>query len=271
MKKQHAENVYGSKLDAKKDIAAMLWPTLGATALYLLPVVLISAALVAVCGGTDTEAISKLSDQQLMTYLGVYLLAHFFIVQPLYYGLTQFYALQRAGARPSVSTVTMCLTSFRLYFRALRLTLVILLFSVLWAIPLAIVCGAGFALYYYVLPGGFGWFVCIEIIIIAMIAYLSAVMRYHCAYALITEQPELGCWAAVRQTARKFRGHNGEMLSLMVSFMLWYILTVMIGGLLLIILCPYVLLSVYHLFDRIRGVQIKVMPKETQQDESKGE
>ncbi|MDO5784463.1 MAG: DUF975 family protein [Eubacteriales bacterium] len=271
MKKQHAENVFGSKLAAKKDIAAMLWPTLGATVLFLLPIVLISAALTAACGGASVEAVSKLSARQMLTYLGVYVLAHFFIVQPLYYGLTQFYALQRAGARPSVSTVTMCLSSFRLYFRSLRLALVILLFSVLWTIPLVIACSAGFALYRYVLPNGFGWFVCLEIVIVALVAYLCMVMRYHCAYALMTEQPDLGCWEAVCLAARKFRGHNREMFSLTVSFMFWFIMTALIGGLLLVIVCPYFLLSVYHLFDRIRCVQIKIVRRETQQDGTKEE
>lgn len=271
MKRQHAENVIGSKQAAKQDIAAMLWSTLGATGLFLLPMALISVALATACGGASMEAVSKLSAGQLWTYLSIYVLAHFLIVQPLYYGLTQFYALQRAGAHPSVITVTMCLTSLWLYLRSLRLTLVIALFSMLWAIPLVIVCGAGFALHWYVLPGGLGWFLCIEIMIVALVGYVCMVMRYHCAYALLVEQPKLGCWAAVRLAARKFRGHNREMFSLTVSFMVWYILTAIVGGLLLLILCPYFLLSVYHLFDRIRGVQIKVVRQKPQQDGTKRE
>ena len=262
MKNQQANRVFSSKQAAKKDIAGMLWPTLGATALFLLPMALISAALAAACGGVDMEAVSKLTDKQVATYLAAYFLAHLFLVQPLYCGLTQFYALQRAGVRPSVSTVTVCLSSFREYVRSLQLALVIWLFTVLWSIPLAIACGAGFALYTFLLPNGFGMFLCIEIVLLSLIAYISKMMQYHCAYALVMEQPDMGCWEAVRLAARKFRGHSGEMFRLTASFTLWFLMTVLIGGILLIIVFPYFLLSVYHLFDRVRGVQIKVVQQE---------
>lgn len=269
MNKRQADYVLGSKQAAKKDIAALLWPTLGATGLFLLPIVLLSAALLAACGGASLEALSELSARQIWTYIAIYLLANFLIVQPLYYGLTQFYALQRAGGRTSAFNVTVCLTSFQLYFRSLRMALVVGLFSVLWLIPFGMLCGAGVALYRYILPNNLGWFLCIEIIIVAMVGYVCMVMRYHCAYALLVEQPKLGSWAAVRQAVDKFHGHNREMFSLVASFMIWYLLTVMFGSLLLLVLCPYFLLSVYHLFDRIRGVELKVVTRRIPEDEKK--
>ena len=44
----------------------------------------------------------------------------------------------------------------------------------------------------------------------------------------------------------------------MLSFLFWMILSVVFGGLLLIVVCPYFLLALYHLFDHIRGVEIRV-------------
>lgn len=263
MGRQHADNVFGSKLAAKQDIAAMLWPTLGATLLYFIPVILLSTALNAVCGGLDQNILDSLTYEQLLIYLGVYLLAQLLIVKPLYYGLTQFYALRRAGARPSVSTVTMCLASARMYGRSICLALTIALFSLLWAVPLVGACGVG-VLVYGLIPNGFGYFLCFEIMVFAVVVYACMVLRYHCAYALLTEQPKLGCWRAVRMSAKKFRGHKRELVSLIVSFFLWFLLAALTGGLLMIVLCPYFLLSVYHLFDRVRGVQIKVVPKKAE-------
>lgn len=262
MRRQHAENVFGSKIEAKQDIAAMLWPTIGATALYLLPMGLLSAALAAVCGGVDTGEISKIPMERLLIYVGIYLLAHLFIIQPLYYGLTQFYALRRAGARPAVSTVTIALSSLRLYCRSIRLSLTIILFSVLWAIPAAGVCVISLLGYQYVIPNNFGWFLCIEVMLVTAAGYACMVLRYHCAYALITEQPMIGCWKAVRLAAQKFRGHKSELFSLIISFIFLFMIAVLFSGIILIILCPYFLLSLYHLFDRVRGVQIQAFKSE---------
>lgn len=50
----------------------------------------------------------------------------------------------------------------------------------------------------------------------------------------------------------------GSSFYLMLSFLFWMILSVVFGGLLLIVVCPYFLLALYHLFDRIRGVEIRV-------------
>ena len=97
MGKQHADNVFGSKLAAKQDIAASLWPTLGATLLYLVPGMLLSLVFRTAC--FDAEgALRELSDVRLLAYAGAYLLATLLIDKPLYFGLTQFYALRRAGA-----------------------------------------------------------------------------------------------------------------------------------------------------------------------------
>ena len=255
---QHIYNVWRSKQAAKQDIAAMFLPTLGVTALFLLPAALIFAVFALVCG-TDMDAIRQLSDRQLLTCLGVYLLAQLLIVQPLYYGLMQFYALLRGGVRPSMCAVMLCLASFDQYARALRLSLSILLFAVLWAIPLAVACGAGCALYAVVLPNGFGMFLCIEIILLALTAYIAKIMQYHCAYSLMIERPDLSCWKAVRLCADTFRGHNRAMFRLTASFLLWFLVTIWFGGVPLIFVCPYFLLSVFHLFDRVRGIRIKIV------------
>lgn len=257
-KQQHAINVVGSKLAAKQDLFEMLWPTLGATLLFFAPYFLLSVAMRLACYGTGTELLEGLTRTQLLGYLAVYAVANLLIVQPLYYGVMQFYALRRAGGHPPITMVTMCLSSWRLYLKSIRMALVILLFSVLWLIPVAVVFIAAYALHVYVLPTSFGRFLFLEIVIISAAAYVSMILQYHCGYALMMEQPGLGCWKAVRMAVRKFKGHRGEMFSLLVSFFFWIALTIVLGGFLVVVLCPYFMLALLHLFDRVRGVQIKL-------------
>lgn len=252
-----ANNVFDSKMAAKQDIAAMLLPTLGATILYFLPVVLLSIGFSAVCGTFDPTVLENLTAVQVLLYTGIYLLAKLLITQPLYYGLTQFYALRRGGARPSVTTVTMCFSSIQLYGVAIRMTLIIALFTLLWSIPAIGLCAAAYGIYHF-LPGTMGWFVAYELLIVTGLLFLCTISRYHCAYALLIEQPSLGCWKAVRKAAQQFRGHKRDVLSLILSFFHWFFLAVLTNGFLLILVYPYYLLSLYHLFDRIRGVKIKV-------------
>lgn len=257
MANQTAENVFNSKLAARKDMAEMLWPTLGATLLYFLPLALLSVAFSAVSGAFDESIAKSLTNVRLLQYLGIYLLAELLITQPIYFGLTQFYALRRAGARPSMSMVTICFSSLRLYGKAILMTLTIAVFTVLWSIPAAAVCAAGYGIY-LLLPNTLGWFLFYELAILAVIFVAGMISRYHCAYALLIEQPELSCWKAVRLAAQQFSGHKREVFSLLLSFFLWFLLSVLTSGILMIIVCPYYLLSLFHLFDRVRGVQIKV-------------
>ncbi|MDO4286610.1 MAG: DUF975 family protein [Eubacteriales bacterium] len=260
-KQQHAINVVGSKLAAKQDLIEMLWPTLGATLLFFAPYFLLSTAMRLACYGTGTELLDGLTQTQLLKYLAVYAAANLLLVQPLYYGVMQFYALRRAGGHPPITMVTMCLSSWRLYLKSIRMALVLLLFSVLWLIPAAVVSIAAYALYVYVLTTSFGKFLFLEIVILSAAAYISMILQYHCGYALMMEQPGLGCWKAVRTAAKKFRGHQGEVFSLLVSFFFWIVLTIVLGGFLIVVLCPYFMLALFHLFDRIRGVRIKLAEK----------
>lgn len=261
MERQHADDVFGSKLAAKQDIAASLWPTLGATLMYLIPGVLLSLAFRIACFDAD-GALRELSNMRLLAYVGAYLLATLLVDKPLYFGLTQFYVLRRAGAYPAASMVTMCFSSGKLYAKSIRLALALTLFSVLWVLPLtAVAAGAVYGLS-LLLPNYFGLLLSWEIMIVAALVYGCIVVRYQCAYTLLAERKEIGCWRAVRMSAKIFRGHTREVFHLLISFSFWFLLTLLLGGIPMIYVYPYFILSVYHLFDRIRGVQIRVVSSE---------
>ena len=98
-KHQHAQHVLGSKMAAKKDLMEMLWPVLGATLLFFIPYVLLSEALGLACYGTGMQLREDLTQAQLLSYVLTFEIANLLLVQPLYFGLTQFYALRRAGGR----------------------------------------------------------------------------------------------------------------------------------------------------------------------------
>ena len=257
-KHQHAQHVLGSKMAAKKDLMEMLWPVLGATLLFFIPYVLLSEALALACCGTGMELRQDLTQAQLLSYVFTFEIANLLLVQPLYFGLTQFYALRRAGGHPRLSTVTVCLASPRLYWKSLRMALLMMLFAVVWMIPAGLVCAMGYVVFVAIVGTRFGWFLFIEVVIIAVVWYASVMLQYHCGYALLAEQPALGCWKAVRTAVRKFKGHRMEAFSLLVSFSFWLVVSVLMGGVPLLVVLPYLLLALYHLFDRVRGVEIRV-------------
>lgn len=258
-RKQRLSNVYGSKAAAKQDLMQMLLPTLGAAFLFLAPAFLISVALQIVCfDASGMQIRSMLTYAQLAEALAAYGAAQLFITMPLYYGMTQFCAWRRAGARVQASVILLCFTSIRLYIRSIWMALIQLLYAVLWLIPCAAICLAGAALYQYALPNSTGYLIFIEIVIIASLWYASMLLPYQCGYSLLAERQNMTCWQAVRMAAKSCRGHRTDFFYLMLSFLFWLILSAVLGGLLLIVICPYFLLALYHLFDRIRGVEIRV-------------
>ncbi len=258
-KKQRLNNVYGSKVAARQDLMQMLLPTLGAAFLFLAPAFLISVALRIVCfDPSSMEIRAALTYGQLAEALAAYGAAQLFITMPLYYGMTQFCAWRRAGARVQASVILLCFTSIRLYVRSIWMALIQLLYAVLWLIPCAAICLAGAALYQYVLPTTTGYLIFMELVIVASIWYAAMLLPYQCGDSLMAERQNMSCWRAVRTAAKSCRGHRFEFFYLMLSFLFWMILSVVFGGLLLIVVCPYFLLALYHLFDRIRGVEIRV-------------
>lgn len=258
-RKQRLSNVYGSKAAAKQDLMQMLLPTLGAAFLFLAPAFLISVALQIVCVDTSSMQIrDTLTYAQLAEALAVYAAAQLFITMPLYYGMTQFCAWRRAGARVQASVILLCFTSIRLYIRSIWMALIQLLHAILWLIPYLGICLAGAALYQYALPNATGYLIFAEIVIVASIWYAAMLLPYQCGYSLMAERQNMSCWRAVRTAAKSCRGHRTEFFYLMLSFLFWMILSVIFGGLLLIVVCPYFLLALYHLFDRVRGVEIRV-------------
>lgn len=260
MNHQQVNHVLDSKMAAKQDMISLLWPTMGATLLYLVPVILTSAIFSLKMGGGDLEKMAELSVDQIALYMGIYMLAQIFIIAPLYFGLTQFYALRRAGATPSASMVTMCLSSLKLYAKSIRMYLSIGVHSVLWVIPLSVAIALASVVIEIILPNTFGYFILFELIVVGCIVYACLVARYQCAYALVMEDTKLGCWQAVRKAAKLFKNHKRDMLSLICSFFLWFILVMFAGEWLMLYVCPYFVLSLYHLFDRVRGVQVKTKP-----------
>ena len=93
--------------------------------------------------------------------------------------------------------------------------LVLALFSALWAVPLAAVAyGAVYAVS-LVLPNSLGLFLSWEIVIVAVFLYACMVVRYQCAYTLLAERKDLGCWRAVRMAAETFRAFAERMYPLL--------------------------------------------------------
>ena len=261
----HAKNVFDSKIAAKQDLMTMLLPTLGATALYLIPLTLLSLAAVLYLG-TDVETVlSHSAKEYLLCGIGFFLV-YLFALKPIYFGLTQFYAVRRVGMHPSAMMPTMCLSSWALYWKSVAMTCSILVHCIAWAIPIGGIVLAVGALQQMLLPNQIGAFLVFEIGFLAGCWYLCMVLRYQCAYVLFIEKPKLTCWQCVREAADAFRGQKRALISLLGSFMLWFLLMFLLGDVVLLFLYPYLLLTLFHLFDRVRGVKIVVTTKPSEEE-----
>lgn len=251
----HAKNVFDSKLAAKQDLMTMLLPTLGATALYLIPLTLLSLAAVLYLG-TDVNTILSHDARDYLLCGAVYFLMYLFALKPIYFGLTQFYAVRRVGMRPSAAMPTMCFSSWSLYWKSITLTCCILLHCIAWAIPVGGIILAAGVLQQMFLSNQIGAFLVFEVGFLAACWYLCMVLRYQCAYILLIEKPKLTSWQCVREAAAEFKGKKRALISLVGSFMLWFLLIFLLGDVVLLFVYPYLLLTLFHLFDRIRGVKI---------------
>ncbi|MGN1030247.1 MAG: hypothetical protein ACI4PQ_01450, partial [Butyricicoccaceae bacterium] len=124
-----------------------LWKCIGATAMMVIPEMLMSIAL-SVKAQPVMQLLNQASESEnadldqmmsysaeLYGYLGVYLLASLLILAPLFLGMMRYCACRAHGQAGEFSDMVVCFTGFKRYLRAIRTTLCIVLFAVLWGVP----------------------------------------------------------------------------------------------------------------------------------------
>ena len=101
-----------------------------------------------------------------------------------------------------------------------------------------------------------GFFVMLWSLLLVVPGIIAA-YRYSMAPYLLITRPELGIMECIRESKRLTAGHKGELFVLDLSFIGWWLLTLVpvLGWLLTIWVQPYQKLSKLQYFEAIAGVQ----------------
>lgn len=152
------------------------------------------------------------------TVIGVILsIAIYFVVIILHYGFS-FYTLDiTRGKKAGVMNL---LDGFAVWWKAILLNLLMMLFVMLWSLLL-------------IVPG------------------IIALFRYSMAVFLLRDHPDWSPMQCIRESSRLMKGQKGRLFSLHLSFLGWYILTLIPAT--SVYVNPYVGCAKAEFYDRLIG------------------
>lgn len=143
-------------------------------------------------------------------------------------GLIMFYVGIARGKNPSVSAI---LAGFNHLIKTFLLYLLITVFTLLWTLLL-------------IVPG------------------IIATYRYSQAYYIFQDNPEMSPLEAIRQSKQLMVGHKWRLFVLQLTFIGWYLLSVLTLGIGLLWLTPYYQVARAHFYDDLTGRSSKPVPPE---------
>lgn len=166
----------------------------------------------------------------------------FFIMIPLQQGIVRWYYRLTAGEREGVTGIFHYFETAAGYFRALWLNFLIALRICLWGalltVPLvllfgllAVAGGAGRATHAFALLLILVWTVIVTVVLVII------GLRYFLAPYLLAEHPDYKARRAIREGVRLARGQKGSIFLFGLSFILWYLPTLL--ALLLVFIIPF--------------------------------
>lgn len=157
-----------------------------------------------------------------------------FLWQPLYLGVQRWFWRLSGGADDTVGGVFHYFGSGRLYGRAVRFQLSLLLRILLTAL---VAFAPAILTYVLTLPGFYAaigvrapvviadlWSLPSGLAALGLIAFIPWALRYFLAAYLFINDPELSPWQAVSLSARVTRGSRAAYLGLLLSFIGWLLL-----------------------------------------------
>lgn len=235
------------KAQARARIRENFWPTIGATLILLIPMLLISLIMES---GTSNMSDTPTMEELIRLYraLGIYLLASLFIGGPLQFGAKQYYIARARGQQASVWTVASCFSSGKKYLTAIKLELCIFVRSLGWIILLVAAIFGACALVLV----SMGLFVIAMIALIPLSLFISVkVRRYDGAFIYMTDMPDASVWQATGSCVPIFRNHNWELFVFDLSFILWQLLAVITLGIGSLYVMPYQEMAFTNYFDAL--------------------
>ncbi|MEM1484825.1 DUF975 family protein [Oscillospiraceae bacterium PP1C4] len=243
------------KVNAKRSLSGAWGRAIGIMLLAILPSILINAleyGIRAVAGipefmdlsSTPSVAFDDKANVMLVsTIISILItLLIFVVVTPLSQGVVRWFYRRTGGENDGVTELFYYFETARDYFKSLGLYFIITLRMILWMILLCIpACVGGAVIYAMGLSGAeipntvstISSILAIVWFIIVTILFMLISMRYFLAPYLLAEHPEMKVRQAIKQGIKMVRGHKGRLFLFNLSFILWWLPTVL--GLLLII------------------------------------
>lgn len=235
------------KAQARARIRENFWPTIGATLILLIPLLLISLILES---GTSNMSDTPTMEELVRMYraLGIYLLASLFIGCPIQFGAKQYYIARARGQQVSVWTVASCFSSGKKYLTAIKLELCIFVRSLGWVILL--IAGIFGASALVLISAGLFLLGLVALIPLSLLVSVK-VRRYDGAFIYMTDMPNASVWQATGTCVPIFRNHNWELLVFDLSFILWQLLSVVTLGIGALYVTPYQEIAFTNYFDAL--------------------
>jgi uncharacterized membrane protein len=154
-------------------------------------------------------------------------IAYFILMGPFVFGLAVYFLQLTRGQRPELSVM---FSGFQQFGVTLVLFLLVSIFTFLWSLLL-------------IVPG------------------IIAALRYSMAFFILSDNPGMSAMEAIRQSAEMTKGHKGKLFMLFLSFIGWYLLTILTLGIGLLWLAPYVQTSMAAFYEQLKTPQY--LPQDT--------
>lgn len=172
---------------------------------------------------------------------------------PALIGAFEFFMNLAKDRRPKVGDVFLWYGEAKRAFRSVALYCFYYILMTFWS---ALFLAPAVAVYFFfpqfktVLSDSYIFY---TVLMALMLAGLSKAFTYTGAFYLLAEDPERKALACIRQSAKAMKPLRWEFFRFVLSFTLWFILTVFSAGVMLIIVLPYFLISLVLFFKSLFG------------------
>lgn len=149
---------------------------------------------------------------------------YFIIVGPIALGIVSFFLKLNSNQGPKVGNLFDGFKSF--FVSSSILEFFICLFTFLWSLLL-------------IVPG------------------IIALLRYSQAFYILFENPEIGALEAIKQSKKMMQGQKGKLFLLLLSFIGWFILSLITCGIGFFWLGPYMAATLAHFYVNLKEAYVK--------------
>lgn len=198
----------------------------------------------------------------ILTYMGSGFIGNiysFIVTGPLILGFTIFFLRLY---RKEEANITDIFIGFERFGRSLLLYFMINLFVFLWTLPaviaMIIFAAAGIFTMPSVgsptsFPSGGIFFIGIILCILLLIPAIIAQLRYSQSFIILADHPEMRAMDALNESKRLMKGNVGKLFLLGLSFIGWFLLSILTLGILMLWIMPYLYMAYVVFYSILTG------------------